>query len=48
MLKAEAEKEIRINIGVSSLYTFSHAYFEGVEFYAERKYVNLTKDRREE
>ena len=39
---------IRRISGVSSVYTFSHADFEGVEFYAARWYVHLTKERREE
>ena len=32
------------DIGVSNLYTFSHADFEGVEFYAAMRYVHLTKE----
>ena len=30
------------------MYTFSHADFEGVEFYSARRYVHLTKEGREE
>ena len=37
-----------MNSGVSNVYTFLHADFEGVEFYAARRYVNLTKEGREE
>ena len=48
MLMAEAEKTIRRNSGVSNVYTFSHADFESVEFYAVRRYVHLTKEGREE
>ena len=29
---AEAKKKIQRNSGVSNVYTFSHAYFEGVKF----------------
>ena len=47
MLLAEDENKIRRNSGVSNVYTFSHANLEGVEFYAARRYVNLTKDGRE-
>ena len=47
VLVAEDEKTIQINSGVSNVYTFSHADFEGVEFYATRQYVNLTKEGRE-
>ena len=35
------------NRGVSNVYKFLHADFEGVEFYAERRDVNLTKEGRE-
>ena len=41
MLIAEDKKNIQINSGVINVYTFSHAYFEGVEFYVERRYVFL-------
>ena len=36
VLIAEEENKIHINSGVSNVYTFSHANFEGVEFYAVR------------
>ena len=48
MLIEEDEDKIRRNSGVSNVYTFSHAYFEGVEFYNARRYVNFTKGGREE
>ena len=48
VLIAEAEKKIRKNSVVNNVYTFSHAYFEGVEFYAARRYVHLIKEVREE
>ena len=48
MLISEAKKRIRINSGVSNVYTFSHADFESVEFYAVMRYVHLTKEGREE
>ena len=48
VLIAEAGKMIRKNSCLSNVYTFLHAYFEGVESYATRRYLNLTKDRREE
>ena len=48
VLIAEAEKTILVNSVVSNVYTFSHAYFEGVEFYNARRYVNFTKGGREE
>ena len=41
-LLAKAEKTIQRNIGVSNVYTFLHAYFEGVEYYAEKRYVHFT------
>ena len=41
------DKKIWINSGISNVYTFSHVDFEGVEFYAARRYVNLIKKRRE-
>ena len=47
-LIAQAKKTIRINNGVSSVYTFLHAYFEGVDFYAAMQYFILKKDGREE
>ena len=43
VLIAEAKKRIRRNSGVSNVYTFLHADFEGVEFYTARKYVHLKK-----
>ena len=43
LLVAEDENTIQINIGLSNVYTFLHAYFEGVEFYAARLYLHLTK-----
>ena len=48
MLIAEAENTIQINSNVSNVYTFPHAYFEGVEFYYESRYVHLTKEVMEE
>ena len=48
VLIMEEKKKTRINSGVSNVYTFLHAYFEGVEFYTARRYVHLTKDGREE
>ena len=36
MLIEEAEKTIQINSGVSNVYTFSFADFEGVDFYGAR------------
>ena len=42
----DAKKTIRRNSGVSNVYTFLHAHFEGVEFYAARRYVNFTKEGR--
>ena len=38
VLIADAKKKILRNSGVSNVYTFSYADFEGVEFYAARKY----------
>ena len=46
VLIAKAKNTICINSGVSNVYTFLLAYFEDVGFYAARRYVNLTKDRR--
>ena len=34
------------NISVSNMYTFLHADFEGVEFYASRQYVHYPKQER--
>ena len=48
VLIAKDEKKIRINRGVSNVYTFSQEDFKGVEFYAARRYVHLTKYGREE
>ena len=48
VLIAEDQNKIQRNSGVSNVHTFSHADFKGVEFYAARKYVNLTKEGREE
>ena len=39
---------IRRNSGVSNVYTFLHADFGDVKFYAARRYVHLPKGRREE
>ena len=36
VLIAEAKKTIRRNSGVSNVFMFLHAYFEGVEFYPAR------------
>ena len=47
VLIVEDETKIRINRGVSNVYMFLHAYSEGVEFYAARQYVHLTKELRE-
>ena len=41
---AEAKNMIQINSGVSNVYTFSNAYFEGVGFYAARPYVNFKNE----
>ena len=43
MLIEKDENKIRINSGVSNVYTFLHADFEGVEFYAARRYVHFIK-----
>ena len=48
MLIVEAKKTIQRNSGVSNVYTFSHADFEGVGFYAARRCAHLTKEGREE
>ena len=41
---AEAENTIKRNSGVRNVYTFLHTYFEGVEFYAARRYIHFTKE----
>ena len=48
VLIAEDKNKIRRNGDVSNVYMFLYADFEGVEFYAARQYVHLTKDVREE
>ena len=48
VLIAESGKTIRITSGVSNTYTFLHADFEGVDFYAARRYVNFKKEVRED
>ena len=48
MLIAEDENKTRRNSGVSNVYTFLHADFKGVEFYAVRQYVHLKKEGIEE
>ena len=48
VLIAEDEQTKRKNIGVINVYIFLHLGLEGVEFYAARRYVYLTKDGREE
>ena len=47
-LVAEAKNTIRRNSGVGNVYTCLHAKFEGFQFHAARKYVNLTKEGRQE
>ena len=47
-LIAEAKKTIRRNIGISNVYMFLYADFDGVEFYVENRYVHLKKEGREE
>ena len=47
VLIAEDKNIIHRNSSVSNVDTFSHAGFDGVEFYATRRYVNLTKEGRE-
>ena len=42
-MMAEEKYTIWINSGSSNVYTFVHAYFEGVEFYDARWYVHLKK-----
>ena len=48
VLIVEDENKIQRNSGVSNVYTFLHADFKGVEFYAARQYVHLKKEGREE
>ena len=48
VLITEDEKMIQINSGISNVYTFLHACFEGVGFYASRRYFHLTKEGIEE
>ena len=48
VLIAEAENTIKTNSSKSNVYTFLHADFEGVEFYAARQYVDLKNEGREE
>ena len=48
MLIVGDKKKICRNSGVSNVYTFPHADFEGVHFYTAGQYVNLTKEGREE
>ena len=48
MLIADAKKTIRRQSGVSIVCTFLNADFEGVSFYAARRYLNLTREVREE
>ena len=43
VLIEEDKDKIKRNISVSNIYTFSHADFEGVEFYASRQYVHYPK-----
>ena len=43
LLIVEAEKTIQINSSVSNVYTFLHADFEGVDFYAASRYVHFTE-----
>ena len=42
------KNKIRRNSGVINIYTFLHADFEGVEFYAVRRSFHLTKEGIEE
>ena len=44
VLIMKVENTIRINIGASNVYIFLHADFEGIEFYAARRYVHMTKE----
>ena len=48
VLIAEAKNTICKNTGVINVYTFSLVDFEGVELYASRRYVHLTKEGRKE
>ena len=48
MLISEEERKIHRNSGVSNVYTFYHADFEGVVFFVTRRYVHLTNEGREE
>ena len=48
MLISEAENTIRRYSGVSNVCMFFHADFEGVQFYAARLFVHLTKEGIEE
>ena len=40
----EDENKILRNSGISNVYTFSYADFEGVDFYASRRYVSFKKE----
>ena len=40
----EDENKILRNSGISNVYTFSYADFEGVDFYAARRYVSFKKE----
>ena len=44
VLISEDENTIRKNIIVGNVYTFLHADFESVEFYATRMCMNFTKE----
>ena len=48
VLIEDAKKTIKKNGGVSNVYMFLHADFEGVKFYADRKHEHLKKQGREE
>ena len=48
LLILEAKKTIRTIRSVSSVYTFLHSDFEGVDYYTARQYVHLTREVREE
>ena len=48
LLIAKADKTIWSNSGGSIMCIFAHADFEGVEFYASRGYVHLTKEKVDE
>ena len=43
VLIEDAKKRIKKNGGVSNVYMFLHADFEGVKFYADRKHEHLKK-----